>query len=497
LLLKRLRAVFYLGCLAIFAAAFYRVQAINRVEDVQIQEIATVDRGDITLTVNATGTLRTAAEAPLTFLAVGKVAAVNVREGDHVLAGQTLALLDTSSQRLQLRGAQIALDLQRIAYDALTAAPRDVDVNAARAAAAAAQAQLNAASIGVTQTELEIAALQVEVAKNAAWQSQLQRDQAVDIANRPPTTITIPPLLSEIIPDDREANINGLLNSITNPQIPGFGGSGGVNSAEANVRRTGYDVEIAQANLNATQTRGANPGGVAAAQAAIVQSQVALNALVEGADEDQIAIVKAQIDAAQAALDLANYNLSLANVIAPFDGVVAQVNLVEGESAPVDRPAIILLDDSAFFVDVAVDEIDISTVEVGQTATLALDSLPGTAITGRVSRVADTPTILGDVVTYLVRVEIDPTTNILRAGMTATATVQVDEIRDVVRVRNRFIRLDRRTGTASVVVRTPSGALEERIVTLGLRNDTYSEITSGLSVGEMVVVLPRSFFGVN
>ena len=82
----------------------------------------------------------------------------------------------------------------------------------------------------------------------------------------------------------------------------------------------------------------------------------------------------------------------------------------------------------------------------------------------------------------------------MRAGMSATATILVDDAPDVLRVRNRFVRVDRRTQQAFVMVRRPDGSLEEVEVVLGRRNETYSEVLSGLNEGDEIVLLPRSFF---
>src|SRR5207302_297370 len=83
---------------------------------------------------------------------------------------------------------------------------------------------------------------------------------------------------------------------------------------------------------------------------------------------------------------------------------------------------------------------------------LAFDSLPGETITGRVSKIAPTSITIGDVVTYAVRLDIDSSGHNLRAGMSTTATITVNELKDVIRVRNRFVRLDRKTGQATVIV---------------------------------------------
>ena len=62
---------------------------------------------------------------------------------------------------------------------------------------------------------------------------------------------------------------------------------------------------------------------------------------------------------------------------------------------------------------------------------------------------------------------------------------------DVVYVPNRFVRIDRITLDAFVTVQNTDGTYQERLVLLGARNDTDSEILAGLQAGEQIVLLPQ------
>ena len=150
-----------------------------------------------------------------------------------------------------------------------------------------------------------------------------------------------------------------------------------------------------------------------------------------------------------------------------------------------------LIDASTFFVDLAIDETEIVDIEIGQTVELTLDALPESDVTGHIVRVAQTPTRVGQVVTYTARVALDPTSEPIRVGMNTTATIKVKELNDVMTLRNRFIRIDRATQQAYVTIQREDGRFEEVEVELGLRNETESQIVSGLQAGQRVVLLPR------
>lgn len=495
---KHLRNLFYLSFLIIMVAAFIRFNlqtdlsqfAVGRA----IQESSGVERGDIVLTVSASGAAQAGQQTQLTFSSLGRVSTINVAEGDHVLAGQTLAVLDTSAQALGLRAAQNALLAQRAALAALSAAPREADVNAANAAVSAAQAQVAAAAIGTSSTQIKIAELQLEIAKNQLWQAQLSRDLTAGATADGSSGLLdqLYGLVGQLPEDQREQALN-ILNAVN----AGLAASTSAlrpsaQSLSANITNAEQNIEVASAQVSQVKSQGPNPASLAQAQAALLSAQNGLDRLLQGADDKQIAVVQAQLEAAQAALDLASYNLTLGTMTAPFSGVVAQINLVTGEPAPLNRAGIVLIDDTSFFVDVPVDESDIAQVKIDQSVILAFDALPGQPIQGKVTRIADSAVNLAGVVTYLVRVEIKDASGTIRAGMTATATITTNSIKDAIRVRNRFIRLDRKTDRAYVEVQSVDGQIREVEVKLGLRNETYSEVISGLSPGDVVVLRPRA-----
>ncbi|MEP7290590.1 MAG: efflux RND transporter periplasmic adaptor subunit, partial [Chloroflexota bacterium] len=259
-----------------------------------------------------------------------------------------------------------------------------------------------------------------------------------------------------------------------------------------------YGVEIADANAAAAASRGADPGSIASANAAVVSAQQQLNRLENGASDFDLQAAEINLNLAQLAVDQAQVALNRATLFAPFDGVIAQNNLVEGEVPPSDNAALLLVDNGELYVDLAADETDVVKVMLGQSVELAFDALPDAEITGRVTRIAVTPTITGQLVTYAVRVTLDPTDEPVRIGMSATATVIVDQLNDVLIVPNRFIRIDRTTGGAFVTTADASvrGGYREIPVELGLRNELNSQVTAGLEAGQQIVLLPRAAFEV-
>jgi len=200
---------------------------------------------------------------------------------------------------------------------------------------------------------------------------------------------------------------------------------------------------------------------------------------------------KLNLKIAELNLESAELNLDKAVIVAPFDGVAADITINEGKeitAAALAAPAITLVDTSEIKMRGFVDEIDVAMVKVGQAANITLDALPDEAISGKVAFISPIGTTLIGVVSYDTTIALeDPVAN-LGDGMTATAEVVIERRDDVLFIPNRALR-----GTwenPKVLVLT-DGQQEEREVTLGLTDGINAEVLSGLEEGEEVV-LPAS-----
>ncbi len=462
---KRLRIVTILGIIAIVIAVVIRGQlsasSASAAGSSGVLETSTIDRGDIAILVSATGSIQAQQNVSLAFSGVGRIASVAVAEGDHVRQGQVLATLDNQSALDALYLAQARVNAQQAVLNRLTRKPRQADVNVYKAMLNLAKARLTSAQSGADRTQVQINALNVEIAKNQLWQTQLQRD------------------ITDKTRDDLEKNPR------TAPQANSLPTDTKLN---ADIEASDFNVQVQLAQQAATLAQRGDPASLASAQAQITAAQVALDKLLNGGNPDDVAQAQARLQAAQAAVDQARAALALTKLVAPFDGVVADLNINPGEQTPMGA-AVVMLDTSRFYVDLPVDEVDISKLALAQPVKLTFDALPGMTLSGQVTRIAQAATKTGSTVTYTVRVEFDPAGQPLRSTMSGTATITTSQLTNVVRVRNHFVRLDRAAGKAYATVRQPDGRYQEVEIVLGLRNDTFSEVKRGLAVGDIIAVL--------
>ncbi len=215
------------------------------------------------------------------------------------------------------------------------------------------------------------------------------------------------------------------------------------------------------------------------------------------------------METAQIALDTANDNLSQAKeklkesvIIAPFAGFITIVNVNGGDEIQRGVVAVRLVDPTKFEAEVVVSEMDIFQLKLGGEATVQIDAMPTLTLPAKVTFISPTATISSGVVNYKVKVELQPlqaaqeqqgqvpTTlpeNLqLREGLTVTVSIIVAQKSDVLLVPNTAIMTQ--LGQAYIQVLTPSGAIEERAIKTGISNWQYTEVTEGLSEGEKVIV---------
>lgn len=208
------------------------------------------------------------------------------------------------------------------------------------------------------------------------------------------------------------------------------------------------------------------------------------------AAEASCAAAEADIERARAELRAARAELEKTEIRAPFDGVVAEVNSEVGEwvtpSPPLlSSPSVIdLIDPGSLYVSAPMDEVDSNRIRVGQTVRITVDSHPGQTFPGKVVRVA--PYVL-DVEaqnrTIEVEVEFDSSGAMqgMMVGTSADIEVTLATHEDVLRIPTATLL---QGGRLLVLA---DGVLEERLVSVGLRNWDFVEVVDGLAEGERVV----------
>jgi HlyD family secretion protein len=449
---------------AVGGVAVWRWRARQRAAEEPVRS-TTAGRGDMLVAASATGKIQPAVRVGLAFETPGRVVEVLVEEGDRVKAGDPLARLATDELALQVEQSEAALSAVESQLAQLRAGPRQKEIDQARANLRAAEAQVSAAAANRKQltdgpTEAEIASAEAQVA-----QARTNKEIAQDTYD----------LIEEEGTEKEQANYD-------------------LYTAKQELSAAEARLEDVLAGPSSEERRAAQ-ANVTSAEAQRDAAQAQLDKLLAGATEEEIAEAEAQVQQAEVALELAKHTLQNATLRAPFDGLVAEINMTPGETPPTREQPIVLLDNSAFHITVSVDELDVSQLEKGQEVEISVEALPEADVRGVVESISPVAGLATGVVAYDVVINLEPTEAPLRADMTANATVIVEELTDVLQIPAWAVRIDRETGETYVHRRT--GDEYERVdVELGVRYEGAAQVISGLSAGDEIVRLESgSSFG--
>lgn len=412
-----------------------------------------VMRGALVITVPASGNVAVNQKANLSFKLPGNVTVVAVAVSDHVEAGQELARLDATNQERAVRQAEIALEQARVNLAMLEKPVGEEDIRLAKLA-------------------IQNAAQSLEVARVSKEAATAQATMSIRLAQE----------MADKMAETYE-NVTERLERYGQPPALAAGVTAAHTEADGNVGITRLKAEYQIKQIESQWL---------SAYQAYQQAQQSLTKLQAGPDADRIRQTELQIEQAQLNLDQAKESLANASLTAPFDGIVAAVNIQERAAAPTGLPAITLLDDSQLTIEVTVDEIDIGKIAVGQPVSITLDAHPQTALPGAVERIAATPTNVGGIIAYKLRVKVANTGGLLVLdGMTVSVLIQTGIITDALIIPNWAVRTDQ-TNNETYVYHLVDSIPTRATITTGARSDTHTIVTSGLEEGATVALVTEA-----
>lgn len=416
-------------------------------------------RGTLTASVGATGTVRAGQSANLTWQTSGRVDKVNGKLGAAVKANDVLAsLVQTSmSQNVILAEA-----------DLITAQKNLDDLLASNTALAKAQQDLANANQAVHDAQDKVNSLTY----NRASDNLIQQTQAnIDLAKRDVARAEDNYKLYANKPDGDSTKAQALL-TLTNARQRLTNLTNQYNWYTG--KATSLDAATYQANL-------------AVAQAQQADAQRSVDRLKNGPAADDIAAAKARVAAAQSTIDQSR-------IVAPFNGVLTQVEPLPGDLVSPGTLAFRVDDLSQMLVDLQISEVDINNVTVGQPVTVIFDAVQGKTYDGKVSAISQAGNTSGSGVNFTVTVVLTSADELVKPGMTAAVTITVREIKDALLVENRAVRQVNGKRVVYVLKNNQPVAVEVR---LGAASDSTSEVVGGdLKEGDLVILNPStSSFG--
>jgi len=323
-------------------------------------------------------------------------------------------------------------------------------------------------------------------------------------------------------------------------------GEAAVAAAQAGLAQTKVNVETARANLALAQTQVKRQRDLWAQQLTTKEQLDKSENDVKIAETELAARQAAVSSSAQminqeaASLDTSRYNLRQVTLVAPFDGIVTRRNIEEGENVVVGTmnnagtQLLTVADMSVIQAEVEVDETDIPSVQIGQTAKITIDALQDKTFTGRVTEIGNSPiqqtsTSAGQQATnFKVKVQIDQQIPEVRPGFTCSAAIttatrkqalsvpiQAMAAREVIYDQSGAVvrepkepkgkRKPKASDAAATQAELKPGQTRKEVegvfvmrnaeaqfvpVKVGIAGDKYFEVISGLKEGDQVITGP-------
>ncbi len=202
--------------------------------------------------------------------------------------------------------------------------------------------------------------------------------------------------------------------------------------------------------------------------------------------EDDLDEAKETLEEEEKALEEFLSEIGDGTVYAEYSGTIMSIEYAAGDTLINDSAVLTYLDPESVTMTVAVSQEDISTISVGDTASIALTAYEGEIFSGEVTGIESSSSIGTSTVNYDVEVLFTGDTEKVYSGMTGEVTFVEQEVTDVLYVPNKAIHQD---GARSwVKVKDSDGAISEVTVTTGFSNGTYVEIKDGLEEGDTVLL---------
>jgi HlyD family secretion protein len=209
-------------------------------------------------------------------------------------------------------------------------------------------------------------------------------------------------------------------------------------------------------------------------------------------------LAQLNLEIAQARLDDAAEDLSKTTILAPHDGIVTRLDVVDGEvisgatSVSNGTDLLTIAQLKELYMEANINEVDVERLRLGQFAQLRFDAIPGFQIDGEIGVIALSARKDGNVRVFPIEVLFEATDSRVRPGISATVDVPIDAVEGAVSVLLSGV-FSADDGSSYVFVKA-GDSWQQRSVEIGINNLQHIEIKAGVTEGDVIALSrPRAF----
>jgi len=546
----------------IAGGGFYAYKKFSNGQTQTSYVLGQVETNDIITSVSGSGQVSASNQADVKTPASGKILKVNIKSGQEVKRGDILIQIDGKDAQNALRDAQISLTNARISLEKLKRGSTESDLKTAQlqldnaknslleARSNLAQVQdkavldldnahtdaknslrdaYNAADdlfnrqlkdIFIVYSDYEADLSfpttneQAKISAKNAWPSAFGAvdklknitadldNAAIDINNQTNAAIGYLKDINNLLQYTSEA-VNDAVTTSAFTESDANSTKSTLASARNSINSLISDLENKQQaianqintnqnNITATQNKITN------AQNSLAQTQISYDNKVAGTDPLDIQSQELAVSQREVAVSSALENLADYTVKAPFDGVIAAINVKDNDNASANS-ALATVITKQQIVEIALNEVDAAKVKIGQKASLTFDAIEDLEITGQIIDVDAIGTVSQGVVSYNAKIGLDTQDERIKPGMSASASIITQIKQSVLTVPSSAIKTQSDSSYVQVldpeaVIATSSSGvisnlppINQAIIT-GISDNANTEIISGLNEGDPIII---------
>src|SRR6266705_773179 len=255
---------------------------------------------------------------------------------------------------------------------------------------------------------------------------------------------------------------------------------------------TAANNALAAAKAKAQQSNDQAAASLATARQQLSSAKSSLAELRTSTPASTLQMDEAQIQIALANLSTTQHQLNGATIKSPIAGVVSQVNVSAGQSVSgggsgtgtSSSYAIVVYSPGSYEVTGTVSDAQVNLVAVGQTVQVT-PAGSNQALQGKVTPISPAATISYGVATFVVTAQLTDTSNSIKPGISATATIVTNQVVHVLTVPTSAVHTTAAGSTVQIFV---NGKPQTVVVTTGASDPTRIQILSGLQLNQTVVI---------
>jgi multidrug efflux pump subunit AcrA (membrane-fusion protein) len=458
------------------------------------KEIVTAEQGVVQSTVTGSGNVAAGTDVTVNFNTSGTLQDVYVKVGQHVNGGHLLADLDPTSANLTLSQAESSLTAAQDQLNCLEGETSDCGSGGSGGPGNGS----GSGSSGSTSSTSLTGSLggTVEFASFQPGRPGKTKKPKTGSGGSVGTTTTITKTSTKTVTTIGPSSSHRTTTTTTTPSSSGRGSGSGSSARGSASGSSGGSGGAKTTNTQTTTTP--SPGSIASAQAAVYSAEAAVHNAETGVNNTKLYAPTNGTIASLSSLtpgdtvsgggsssgSASSSSSGSSSAAAAAGGAATAGSLGDSSSSGSSSGFAEIVSTNTLTMTVAFSESDISKVKVGQPATVTLDALPGVELAAHISSISLVGTTSSSVVSYDAVLTLDQNDSRVRPGMSASASVITGQASGVT-VPNASVTGSGSVGTVNLM---KNGNEVSQQVVVGLRGDSRTQIISGVSAGDQLVI---------